>query len=73
MEAAAIRKDFAAQLAAWPKWKSFIPAGTQPPTYLNNEEMGKYRAALAPYEFDPNGKQTYLEFMHARYLYRPKR
>ena len=43
---AGIKKDFAAQIAAYPPWHSLIPDSAQPPTYLNVEEMGKYRAAL---------------------------
>jgi aminobenzoyl-glutamate utilization protein B len=62
-----IKADFTRQLAAYPAWKSFIPADAKPPTYLNVEEMGRYRAALAPYEYDPNGKATYFQFLKAAY------
>lgn len=62
-----IRSDFARQLAAYPTWKSFIPAEAKPPTYLNVEEMSRYRAALAPYEYDPDGKATYLQFLKVAY------
>jgi aminobenzoyl-glutamate utilization protein B len=64
---AGIKADFAAQIAAYPKWYSFIPDGAKPPTHINVEEMAKYRAALKPYEYDPNSKQTYLQFMKAPY------
>ena len=62
-----IKADFAKQLAAWPKWESFIPPDAKPPIYLNTEEMGRYRQALAKYEYDPDSKKTYLEFMGAAY------
>jgi aminobenzoyl-glutamate utilization protein B len=62
-----IRADWAAEMARWPKWRSLIPSGSTPPTHLNTEEMATYRAALKKYEYDPNSKQTYLEFMGAAY------
>lgn len=62
-----IHADFQAQLARFPKWKSFIPGNAEPPIFLNTEEMARYRPALAKYEYDPDGKQTYLEFMKASY------
>ena len=64
---ASIKKDFTAQLAANPPWHSLIPDGAKPPTFLNVEEMAKYRAALKPFEYDPNSKQTYLEFLKVSY------
>ena len=64
---AGIKQDFAAQLAANPPWHSLIPDGAKPPTFLNVEEMGKYRAALKPFEYDPNSKQTYFEFLKVSY------
>jgi aminobenzoyl-glutamate utilization protein B len=63
----AIKQDFAAQLAANPPWHSLIPDGAEPPTYLNVEEMAKYRDALQPFEYNPNSKLTYLEFLKAPY------
>lgn len=62
-----IKDDFARQLAGYPKWYSFIPAGTKPPLFLNVAEMAQYRARLAPFEYDPDSKQTYLQFMRAAY------
>jgi len=62
-----IKADFTQQLAKWPKWKSLIPDSSTPPIFLNVEEMGKYRAALAPFEYDPNSSQTYLEFLGMQY------
>jgi aminobenzoyl-glutamate utilization protein B len=62
-----IKKDFAAQLAANPPWHTLIPNGAQPPTYLNVEEMAKYRDALKPFEYDPGSKLTYLEFVKESY------
>jgi len=64
---AGIKKDFAAQLARYPKWKSFIPAGATPPTYLNVEEMATYRAALEKFEYDPESGKTYFEFLGLKY------
>jgi aminobenzoyl-glutamate utilization protein B len=62
-----IKQDFAAQLAAYPPWHSLIPDGAKPPTFLNVEEMAKYRAALKPYEYDPNSKETYFQFLKVDY------
>ena len=64
---AGIKKDFAAQLARYPKWKSFIPAGATPPTYLNVEEMATYRADLEKFEYDPESGKTYFEFLGLKY------
>ena len=62
-----IKADFEKQLAAYPKWKSLIPPDAEPPIFLNTEEMGKYRPALARYEYDPDSKQTYLQFLKVAY------
>jgi aminobenzoyl-glutamate utilization protein B len=64
---ATIKAGYARQLARQPKWKSLIPPDAQPPIELNTEEMGKYREALKPYEYDPNSRQTYLEFLKVAY------
>jgi aminobenzoyl-glutamate utilization protein B len=64
---ASIHKDFQAQLAAYKPWHSLIPDGAKPPTFLNVEEMAKYRAALKPYEYDPDSKQTYFQFLKVAY------
>jgi len=64
---AAMKQDFAAQLARYPAWKSLIPPDAEPPIFLNTEEMGRYRQALRQFEYDPNGHQTYLEFIGASY------
>jgi aminobenzoyl-glutamate utilization protein B len=64
---ATIRTDFAAQIAAAPKWKSLIPAGATPPIELNTEGMAQYRAALKPFEYDPTSAKTYLQFLGAAY------
>jgi aminobenzoyl-glutamate utilization protein B len=64
---AAIKADFAAQLARYPKWKSMIPPDAEPPIHLNTAEMGRYREALKPYEYNPKSKQTYLQFMKVAY------
>lgn len=64
---AKMKAGFAKQLAAYPAWKSMIPPDADPPTFLNVAEMGKYREALKPFEYDPKSKQTYLEFMKVKY------
>jgi len=62
-----IKADFAKQLAAYPLWKSLIPADAAPPTFLNVEEMARYRGALQRFEYDPESRQTYLEFLGITY------
>jgi aminobenzoyl-glutamate utilization protein B len=42
-------------------WESLIPAGTEPPIFLNAEKMGKYRPLLEPLIYDPTRFGTYLE------------
>jgi aminobenzoyl-glutamate utilization protein B len=64
---ATIKAGFAKQIAAYPKWKSFIPPDAEPPIHLNKEEMGRYRDALKPFEYDPNSKQSYLDFLKVKY------
>jgi len=63
----AIKKDFAAQLANYPKWKSLIPPTAKPPIHLNNTEMARYRDKLKPFEYNPNSKQSYLEMLKINY------
>ena len=62
-----IEKDFAAQLARFPAWESLIPPGSEPPIHLNREQMASFREALAPYEYDPDSSETYLEFLGLSY------
>ena len=64
---AAIHADFKAQLEPWPEWKSLIPPGSTPPIHLNEREMGRYRQALMPFEYDPGSAETYLEFLGLSY------
>lgn len=64
---AGIKADFAAQLARYPAWKSLIPPDAEPATFLNVQEMARHRAALKPFEYDPNGKPSYLEFLKIKY------
>ncbi len=64
---AEIKAGFARQLAAYPKWKSMIPPDADPPIHLNKEQMASFRDALAPFEYDPNSPQTYLEFLGVAY------
>jgi aminobenzoyl-glutamate utilization protein B len=63
----AIKADWKAEMARWPAWRSLIPDGSTPPTHLNTEEMARYREALKKFEYDPNSKQTYLQFIGAAY------
>jgi aminobenzoyl-glutamate utilization protein B len=64
---AAIKADFAAQLAKYPAWKSLIPPDAKPPTHLNTAEMARYRDKLKPFEYDPNSRQSYLEMLKVAY------
>jgi aminobenzoyl-glutamate utilization protein B len=64
---AAIKADFADQLSHYPKWRTLLPPDAEPTTFINVEEMAKYAAALKPFEYDPNSKQTYLQFLKIPY------
>lgn len=64
---AAIKQDFAADLAKYPAWKSMIPPFAKPPIHLNKAEMARYREKLKPFEYDPNSKQSYLEMLKVAY------
>ena len=64
---AAVKADFADQLSHYPKWKSLIPPDAEPATFLDVAEMAKYRDALKPFEYDPNSKQTYMQFLKISY------
>jgi aminobenzoyl-glutamate utilization protein B len=63
----AIRADFADQLSHYPKWQTLLPPDAEPTTFVNVETMAKYAPALAPFEYDPNSKQTYLQFLKIPY------
>jgi len=64
---AAIKQDFAQQLAQFPKWKSLIPPDAKPPIEINTEEMAQYREALKPIEYEPASDRTYLETLGVAY------
>ncbi|MCC7415525.1 MAG: amidohydrolase [Acidobacteria bacterium] len=62
----AIKADFARQMEGV-TWKSVVPAGATPPTYLNTELMEKYRPQLQKYYYDPDSPKTYLEQLGVAY------
>ncbi|HEV2130434.1 MAG TPA: amidohydrolase [Longimicrobiaceae bacterium] len=49
------------------KWVSLIPEGTEPPTFLNEEKMEKYRPMLEKLRYDPSRYSTYLEQLGVEY------
>jgi aminobenzoyl-glutamate utilization protein B len=61
-----IKADFARDLEDV-TWKSLIPPGADPPTFLNVAEMARYRSLLEPYYYDPESPQTLLEFWGIEY------
>lgn len=63
---AAIKADFARDTEGV-TWTSLIPPGTEPPTFLNEYEMARWRPLLAPFEYDPNSSQSYLEQLGIAY------
>jgi aminobenzoyl-glutamate utilization protein B len=63
---AAIKQDFANDTRGL-TWRSLIPAGTEPPNFLNAELMARYRAQLAQFKYDPNSRQTYLQQLGVSY------
>ncbi|QJU58219.1 amidohydrolase [Sphingomonas sp. AP4-R1] len=63
-----IRRDFAAQLAGFPKWSSLLPSDAKVPLSINATQMARYRGALAHFEYNPDSRQTYLQFMKSSYL-----
>lgn len=56
----AIREDFERQVAGV-VWKSLIPDGAEPPTFLNTEKMAKWRLLLEPYYYDVDSPRTLLQ------------
>lgn len=48
-------------------WESLIPAGTEPPIFLNEEKMKLYRPLLEPLKYDPSRFGTYLEQLGVDY------
>lgn len=49
------------------KWESLIPAGTDPPIFLNAEKMARYRPLLRDLRYDPTRYDTYLEQLGIAY------
>jgi aminobenzoyl-glutamate utilization protein B len=43
------------------QWESLIPAGTEPPIFLNAEKMERYGPRLEELRYDPTRFDTYLE------------
>jgi aminobenzoyl-glutamate utilization protein B len=48
-------------------WESLIPAGTEPPIFLNADKMERYRPLLEPLKYDPSRYGTYLEQLGVTY------
>lgn len=49
------------------KWVSLVPPGTEPPVFLNEERMARYRRRLEKLRYDPARYATYLEQLGIRY------
>lgn len=49
------------------QWESLIPAGTEPPIFLNEEKMARFRPLLAKLRYDPDTFDTYLEQLGIQY------
>jgi aminobenzoyl-glutamate utilization protein B len=49
------------------KYKSFLAATDQPPTFLNAEIMAKYRPAMRAYYYNPSKYSTYLDQLGIKY------
>ncbi|MDX1579131.1 MAG: amidohydrolase, partial [Gemmatimonadota bacterium] len=48
-------------------WISLIPEGTEPPTFLNEERMARFRPLLEPLRYDPSRYDSYLEQLGVDY------
>jgi len=48
-------------------WESLIPAGTEPPIFLNADKMERYRPLLEPLKYDSSRYSTYLEQLGVTY------
>jgi len=62
----ASRKYFAEQTKDV-KWKSLIPAGTEPPIHVNKEKMERFRPQLQKLRYDPSRYATYMEQLGIQY------
>ena len=49
------------------KYIPFIATDTPPPTWLNTNILGKYRAEMKKYYYDPSKYATYLEQLGIKY------
>jgi aminobenzoyl-glutamate utilization protein B len=61
-----VKADFAEQTKTV-QWQSLIPAGTEPPVYLNRERMERYRPQLEKFRYDATKYKTYLEQLGVQY------
>lgn len=66
-ELVAAARDFFAEQTRAMKWRPLVPEGTRPPTDLNREVMGRYRAALEKFRYDPAKYETYLDQLGIEY------
>jgi aminobenzoyl-glutamate utilization protein B len=57
---AAVRADFAKDTANV-TWRSLVPPGTKPPTFLNAELAAKWKPLLEQHYYDPASARTLLE------------
>jgi hypothetical protein len=55
-----VKEDFAAQVKGL-TWKPLLPPGSEPPIYMNGQQMTKWAPLLAPHYYDPNSTKTLLE------------
>ena len=58
--------DFAKDTAGI-TWKSLVPPGAKPPTYLNRELMETWRPQLEKHYYNPDSPKTYMEEMGVAY------
>jgi len=49
------------------QWESLIPLDTEPPIFLNEEKMARYRPLLEALRYDPERFDTYLEQLGITY------
>ncbi len=49
------------------QWVSLIPDGVEPPTFLNEERMARFRPMLEKLRYDPSRYATYLEQLGITY------
>ena len=49
------------------QWQSLIPEGIEPPIFLNEEKMARFRPALEKLRYDPSKYDTYLEQLGVKY------